>query len=138
MAIIDMYNESKQNNVVPIKNIASRQNLSIYYLEQLFSLLKKSNIVKSIKGPGGGYIFEIQPENLRLIDILKAVGENVEIAKCTLENKASCKEISQAKCNSHDLWANMTAYLRQYLQSTTIQDAANKNFFFKTYEINSH
>lgn len=131
MAIVDMYNESKKSKVVSIKNIAERQDLSVYYLEQLFSLLKKANIVKSLKGPGGGYIFETSPEDIKLSEILRAVGENVEIAKCTLENKASCKTISEIKCNSHDLWANMTSYLLVYLNSTTIGDVANKNFFFK-------
>jgi Rrf2 family iron-sulfur cluster assembly transcriptional regulator len=131
MAILDMHEEAKQTKIVSIKNMSERQGLSVYYLEQLFSMLKKAGIVKSTKGPGGGYEFAKPTSQIKLREVLEAVGENFQITKCALEEKPSCHKFSSSKCNSHELWNNMTSYLLTYLNSTTIEDIANKNFFFK-------
>jgi Rrf2 family iron-sulfur cluster assembly transcriptional regulator len=131
MAVISMYESAKHNKPIPIKCIAVEQGLSLPYMEQLFCSLGKAGIIKAVKGPGGGYIFAKNPEEITLNDLLDAVGENIEITKCGIEKVDFCKPNSEAYCNSHALWANLSAYILQYLTSTTIKDVVDKNFFFK-------
>lgn len=131
MAILDMYESCTDEKVVSIKSMAERQQLSIYYLEQLFSSLKNAGIVKSIKGPGGGYIFAKPTEQIFLSEILEAVGENIKITKCGIENKHSCHLDGKMKCNSHKLWYDLGEYILVYLKNTSLVDIANNNFFFK-------
>ena len=131
MAVISLASNLQNSKPVPIKTIAAEQGLSLYYLERIFAKLAKAGIVKSVKGPGGGYIFCKKPEEITLREILQAVGENVEITKCGIENLSSCSNAGFSKCNSHNLWANLSSYIQQYLRSTTLQDIKEKRFFFK-------
>lgn len=132
MAMLDMLQDSEQGGVVAVKEMAQRQNLSVYYLEQLFSLLKKHDIVKSIKGPGGGYSFNKSASDIFLSEILGAVGENIKITRCNKTDVHSCNEsIYQSKCNSHLLWVDLGNYLERYFTNTSLADVANKNFFYK-------
>lgn len=131
MAMLDMYSSYSESKIVSIKSMAARQSLSVYYLEQLFCLLKKEGIVKSIKGPGGGYIFEREPEKIFLSQILKAVGENIKITKCGTEDLNSCNNGENMKCNTHLLWVDLGEHINQYFTNTSLADISNKNFFFQ-------
>lgn len=130
MAMICMVEDFASSRVVSIKSMAKEQNLSVYYLEQLFSLLKKHGIVKSVKGPGGGYIFAKDPSQISLFEILKAVGENIIITRCG-EGDVSCNDSKSAKCNTHMLWIDFGNYIEHYFMSTSLLDAASRNLFFK-------
>lgn len=131
MAMLDMYSSYSENKIVSIKSMAERQSLSVYYLEQLFCLLKKEGIVKSVKGPGGGYIFEREPEKIFLNQILKAVGENIKITKCETEDLHACNKGENIKCNTHLLWVDLGEHINQYFANTSLADVSNKNFFFQ-------
>lgn len=130
MAMLDMMEESKKGKAIPIKVMAARQNLSVYYLEQLFSLLKKKGIVQSVKGPGGGYTLSKNPASLFLLEILNAVGENIKITKCSL-GKSCTNSSTFIKCNSHFLWKDLTRYLEKYFAVTSLLDIENSNFFYQ-------
>ena len=77
MALADL---AKFNSVNPVslRDISLRQNISLVFLEQIFAMLKKHNIVKSIRGSNGGYILNKQPVEIKLVDILNAVDEEVK------------------------------------------------------------
>ena len=82
-----------------LQKIAKRQNVSLSFLEQIFSELKKAAIVKSVKGPGGGYLLTSDPQDLYLIDVFKAVDESCRITSCN--GQISCTGRNHPKCSSH-------------------------------------
>lgn len=131
MAMLEMYQNSSEGKVISIKSMAEKQNLSVYYLEQLFSKLKKRGIVNSIKGPGGGYVFSKTPDQIILLDILKAVGEQTKTVKCDALKLGSCTGESElGKCNSHLLWLDFSLFVEEYFSKTTLEDVKKGDFFY--------
>lgn len=117
MAVIDMI-ENSGDKPVSLLSISERQNISLSYLEQIFSKLRKAKIVESFKGPGGGYILN-QNKNITIADIIKATGEQVKITRCG--NKKSCMH-GNAKCKTHNLWSGLEDAINSYFQSITVED----------------
>jgi Rrf2 family iron-sulfur cluster assembly transcriptional regulator len=107
---------------ITLYNISERQNISLSYLEQLFVKLRKSNIVKSFKGPGGGYVLGHDLAKIPISDIIKAVDEDMDARTC--RGDKNCKD--NGKCLTHDLWAGLTKELYNYLDKITLQDLLNK------------
>ncbi len=77
---------------VSIKNISERQHISEYYLEQLFSPLRKAKLIKSIRGAQGGYILNRHPEDITVADIMEVLEGPIEISSC-LEGEDSCSNM---------------------------------------------
>ena len=102
MALADIANFNKKYPV-PLRDISLRQNISLVYLEQIFSKLKKNNIVKSIRGTNGGYILSKDPEQIKLSTIFSAVEEKVKTVQCKKESKKGCNG-KLTKCITHYLW----------------------------------
>ena len=75
---------------VSLNEISLRQNISLSYLEQLFAKLKNVKLVKSIRGPSGGYILEKNPKDIKLSNIIFAVDEKVKTLNCNKESKKGC------------------------------------------------
>ena len=82
MSLVDMAINSAENKPISLSEISQRQNISIAFLEQIFSLLKKRQIVKSIRGPSGGYIFAKDPSFIKIYDVIDAIEEELKITKC--------------------------------------------------------
>jgi Rrf2 family iron-sulfur cluster assembly transcriptional regulator len=121
MAVIEL--SSNQANIpLPLSVIAKNQNISLFYLEQIFSKLKKSQIVSSIKGPGGGYILNQKPEQISIANVIKAIGEPIKMTRCTSEKKACSPINSKTKCKTHHLWQGLENKIYDYLNSITLQD----------------
>lgn len=112
------------NNAKPITlyNISERQNISLSYLEQLFVKLRKNQLVKSYKGPGGGYILSRDLNDIVVSEIIKAVDEDMDARTC--RGNRNCKDNS--KCLTHDLWAGLTDALYLYLDKITLKDLISK------------
>tara|TARA_B100000035_G_scaffold209855_1_gene179533 strand:+ start:73 stop:510 length:438 start_codon:yes stop_codon:yes gene_type:complete len=108
---------------ISLPEIAERQNISLSYLEQLFSRLKKNGLVKSIKGPGGGYKLSKDANDIVISDVINAVDENVETTACN--GKANCNNSSQ--CLSHNLWEDLGAEINNFLSDVTLQQVISKN-----------
>ena len=91
MALADL---AKFNSINPVslRDISLRQSISLVFLEQIFSKLKKNGIVKSIRGTNGGYILNKQPIEIKLADILNAVDEEVKTVQCKKESKKDVME----------------------------------------------
>ena len=89
MALADLAKFNSQNPV-SLRDISLRQGISLDFLEQIFSKLKKNNIVKSIRGVNGGYVLIDEPEQIRLSKIFSAVQEEIKTVQCKKESKKGC------------------------------------------------
>ncbi len=113
------------NQPISLREISLRQGISINYLEQLFLKLKKSNIVKSVRGKKGGYVLSKNANNINLSDVLLAVEENVKTIACEKHSKNGCNGKS-AKCITHNLWDELENHINNFFQRKTLGDLMNK------------
>ena len=120
MAMADLAN----NNVkkpISLTEISLRQGISLSFLEQLFLMLKKNNLVRSARGPHGGYILSRAPEEIKLLNIIHAVDEKVETVKCNKESKKGCNGKS-IKCITHNLWDDLETHINIFFEKNTLKD----------------
>ena len=126
MALADIANFDRQNPV-SLRDISLRQNISLVYLEQIFSNLKKNNIVKSIRGTNGGYILLNDPDQIKLSSIFSAVDEKVKTVKCNKESKKGCNG-KPTKCITHYLWDELEIYINDFFDKKNLGDLLKRNF----------
>ena len=115
-----------KNGPVSLRDISSRQNISILYLEQIFLKLKKNNLVQSIRGTKGGYKLSRNATEIKLSEIFSAVNENVKTVRCIKHLKKGCNGKS-IKCNTHKLWDELDCYINSFFEKKLLSDLANKN-----------
>ena len=125
MALADIANFDKQNPV-SLRDISLRQNISLVYLEQIFSKLKKNNIVKSIRGTNGGYILTRDPGQIKLSNIFSAVDEKVKTLQCKRESKRGCNGRS-TKCITHYLWDDLETHINDFFDKKNLGDLLKNN-----------
>jgi Rrf2 family iron-sulfur cluster assembly transcriptional regulator len=102
---------------VTLDIISQRQNISLSYLEQLFAKLRKASLVKSVRGPGGGYLLSPPAEDVTLTQIIEAVDENIDLRRCHgLKNCLRGRE-----CVSHHLWCEVSDQIRSFLSEKNLQ-----------------
>jgi len=124
MAMVDLANHS-HGNPVALADIAERQEISLSYLEQLFARLRKGGLVKSVRGPGGGYLLAFSAESTRISDIILAVDEPVRTTRCSLGSPSGCR-LNRSRCLTHDLWEELGNQIHLYLSSVTIADVCER------------
>jgi len=106
---------------IPAKAISQREDISILYLERILGRLRKFGLVDAIRGPGGGYILSKKPGEIRVIDILKAVGEPISpICYLDDQKKEGCPR--SGVCSARLLWEGLGEKIRQFLEETTLED----------------
>ena len=118
IAVIDIavnYN----NQPIKLSEIALRQDISLNYLEQIFMKLKSAKIVKSVKGPGGGYT--LVSTNFEVAKVVKAMADDFELAKCKIYKGIDCNK-QTIKCKTHQLWAGLQNQIELFFQSITLND----------------
>jgi Rrf2 family iron-sulfur cluster assembly transcriptional regulator len=125
MALADMASFNKQNPI-SLRDISLRQNISLVYLEQIFSKLKKNNIVKSIRGVNGGYVLTKDPEQIKLSNIFSAVDEKVKTLKCKRESKKGCNG-KLTKCITHNLWDDLEMHINDFFDKKNLGDILKNN-----------
>ena len=125
MALADLANFSDQNPV-PLRDISLRQGISLDYLEQIFSKLKKEDIVKSIRGKNGGYILAKEPARIKLSNIFSAVDEKVKTLLCKRESKKGCNNKS-TKCITHYLWDDLETHINDFFDKKNLGDILKNN-----------
>lgn len=103
---------------VSVAEVAERQAISSAYLEQLFSKLKRAGLLRSVRGPGGGYELGRAPEAVSVSHIIAAVGEGVDATRC--QGTADCQD--GATCLTHDLWTSLTERIDEFLSGVTLAD----------------
>lgn len=102
---------------ITLAMISERQAISLSYLEQIFAKLKKSGLVLSARGPGGGYRLSRSAEEISVGEIIAAVNEDLEPRRC--HGRANCQGGNQ--CLSHELWADLSDMIQQFLVSVSLQ-----------------
>jgi Rrf2 family iron-sulfur cluster assembly transcriptional regulator len=120
MAMADIAANQKLKPV-SLKDISLRQNISLSYLEQLFSKLKNGKLVKSVRGPFGGYILEKTPKDIKISNIIFAVDEEVKTLNCNRDSKKSCQGKS-VRCITHHLWVDLEQHINDFFDSTNLGD----------------
>ena len=125
MALADMASFDRQNPI-SLRDISLRQNISLVYLEQIFSRLKKNNIVKSIRGTNGGYILSKDPEQIKLLNIFSAVDEKVKTVQCKRESKKGCNG-KLTKCITHNLWDDLEMHINDFFEKKNLGDFLKNN-----------
>ena len=125
MALADLANFDKQNPV-SLRDISLRQNISLVYLEQIFSKLKKNDIVKSIRGTNGGYILTKDPEQTKLSNIFSAVDEKVKTVQCNRNSKKGCNG-KLTKCITHYLWDDLEIHINNFFDKKNLGDLLKNN-----------
>jgi Rrf2 family iron-sulfur cluster assembly transcriptional regulator len=120
MAILEIASHAS-NQPITLSEISVRQNIPVNYLEQIFASLRKANIVRSFKGPKGGYIINEQLTRLKITNIIDAVDENIEMTSCLGKSADGCMN-NNIKCNTHHLWLGLSKQIRSYFDSISIAD----------------
>ena len=105
---------------VSLADIAARQQISLSYLEQLFARLRRRGLVKSLRGPGGGYLLARAPEATNIADIVMAVDEPLRATRCSAKGKGCM--LKGERCLTHDLWEEMGRQIEGYLASVSLAD----------------
>lgn len=124
MAMVDLALNSK-GTPVSLADIADRQEISLSYLEQLFGKLRKGDLVKSVRGPGGGYLLSRECNNIRIADVIMSVDEPITATRCTPGNPNGCHE-NKSRCLTHDLWNELGNQIFLYLSSVSLEDVVEK------------
>ena len=120
MAMADLA-ANQNGKPVSLTDISLRQNISLSYLEQLFSKLKSEKLVKSIRGPSGGYLLEKNPKQIRISNIIFAVDEQVRTLNCKRESKKGCNG-KTVKCITHNLWDDLENHINDFFEKVSLGD----------------
>lgn len=124
MAMVDLA-RSGRDRPVALADIAERQEISLSYLEQLFAKLRRGGLVRSVRGPGGGYLIGREPDRLRISDIIVAVDEPIRATRCSPSSSAGCHS-DKSRCLTHDLWEELGTQIHLFLSSVTLEDVLNR------------
>lgn len=104
------------DQTITLAEIAARQSISVAYLEQLFSKLKRQGLVSSVRGANGGYRLARAAHDIAVLEIIEAVNESVDATRC--DHKGNCQD--GAMCLTHDLWQELSEHIEQYLAGITL------------------
>lgn len=111
---------------VALYNIAERQGLSVLYLEQVFSTLRKAGLVKSVKGAGGGYSLADTPANITVGAILRVLEGNISIVN-SLSQEDSDQQNALERCIRTTLWARIDDTISEIIDAVTLEDLAEES-----------
>jgi len=134
MAMADLA-KNDINKPINLTEISLRQGISISFLEQIFLKLKKNNLVKSSRGPSGGYSLKRSPEEIKLLSIIEAVDEKVKTLGCKKESKKGCNGKS-IKCITHNLWDDLEMLINNFFEKNTLKDIIYRTDKNKQKELN--
>ena len=124
MAMVDIAAHT-EGKPIALADVAERQEISLSYLEQLFSKLRHGGLVKSVRGPGGGYLLAHTAAETRIADIIIAVDEPIKATRCTPGSPAGCTS-NKSRCLTHDLWEELGNKIYLYLNSVSLADVVDK------------
>jgi Rrf2 family iron-sulfur cluster assembly transcriptional regulator len=116
-AMLDLALQDEQKPVT-LAGISERQGISLSYLEQLFSRLRRNGLVKSVRGPGGGYRVAKNPREISVSEIIAAVDELIDATQCG--GKENCHD--DRRCMTHDLWSSLNHKILEYLSGVSLAD----------------
>jgi Rrf2 family iron-sulfur cluster assembly transcriptional regulator len=120
-AMLDLSINARKGPVT-LSDISKRQGISLSYLEQLFSKLRKQDLVSSVRGPGGGYLLGRQDYEIVVAEIIDAVSESLDTTKC--QGKGDCQ--GGEMCLTHHLWEDLSAQIHKFLSNISLADLVSK------------
>lgn len=112
------------NGPITLAEVSTRQDISLSYLEQLFSKLRKANLVDSVRGPGGGYELQRAATQITIADVVLAVNEPLSATRCN--GKGGCQD--GELCLSHQLWAELSEQIYQFLSGISLEQVIKRRF----------
>ena len=123
MALVDL---ARFDNINPVslRDISLRQGISLDYLEQIFSKLRKKEIVHSVRGTQGGYVLNKKANEIKLTNIFDAVDEKVKTVQCKKDSKRGCNG-KATKCITHDLWDELETHINSFFENKSLNDLIN-------------
>jgi Rrf2 family iron-sulfur cluster assembly transcriptional regulator len=108
---------------VPLADISQRQCISLSYLEQLFSKLRKQGLVNSARGPGGGYQLSRDADAIHVASIITAIDEKISVTRC--EGRGDCMD--GEPCLTHTLWDDLSSQIYSFLEGITLGNLVERN-----------
>jgi len=121
-----------QDEPISIRELANEEQISPEFLEQIFFKLKKSGMILSTRGPGGGFRLSKPLNEITLHDILEAAGEGTEFIPCLKKDRASGKCPRMSICKAHIVWTDAMDTIKKYLGSITLEQMLNGKKQFPT------
>ena len=121
MAMVELA-QGEAGRPMTLAQLASSQEFTVPYLEQIFRKLKQSGLVASVRGPGGGYVLAKAADEIRISDIVLAADESLKMTRCYSAHKQSGCMSTGARCLTHDLWDGLERQIVGYLDSVTLAD----------------
>ncbi len=112
----------ESNGPVSLAEIATRQGISLSYLEQIFARLRKFELVSSTRGPGGGYTLSRNAAQISAADVICAVDEKMDITRC--RGRENCQ--AEQRCLTHDLWEDLSAQIQDFLSCIDLAQLVNR------------
>ncbi|MBL4747499.1 MAG: Rrf2 family transcriptional regulator [Magnetovibrio sp.] len=122
MAMVDLCNVTT-GKPIALSDVAQRQEISLSYLEQLFGKLRRAGLVKSVRGPGGGYLLSRAASEICISEVILAVDEPISTTRCT--KTEGCRS-DNARCLTHELWEALSEQIHLYLGSVSLDDVATR------------
>ncbi len=120
-AILDLAIHA-ESGPITLADVASRQHISLSYLEQLFARLRRESLVSSVRGPGGGYMLGRDAREISVAEVIAAVDENIDTTSC--RGSHDCHE--NQPCLTHDLWEDLSSRIYQHLSGISLHDLVKK------------
>ena len=115
-AMLDLAIHAENNTPISLADISKRQAISLSYLEQLFARLRRSGLVNSVRGPGGGYLLSDSPDNISIARVVDAVNESVDATRC--QRQGNCQ--NGAPCLTHHLWCQLSDTIHDFLNGISL------------------
>lgn len=135
MALVDLTTHS-QGRPVSLADISGRQEISLSYLEQLFAKLRRAGLVKSVRGPGGGYLLARTADDTRIADAILAVDEPMRATRCKPNTATGCHS-DKSRCLTHDLWEELSRQIHLFLSSVSLADVVERRVLGTAHKIDS-
>lgn len=112
-------NLEHQGSPISLREIAECEKISLTYLEQLFAKLRRGKLVRSVRGPGGGYVLALPAAQISLDQIIDSVEETLVLVSCMDDSgQCNCDDL----CLTHSVWAGLNTHIRQYFSSISVDD----------------
>lgn len=125
MAMVELVKSGSPEAPMTLAWLAGQQEITVPYLEQIFCKLRKGGLVRSVKGPGGGYVLQRPAVEICIADIIRAVEEPIKITRCENHKDSGCMS-KNAKCLTHELWEGLEMQIEHYLSAVTLQDVCER------------
>ena len=124
MAMVELAGHADEKPVA-LAELAQAQEITVPYLEQIFSKLKKHGLVRSVRGPGGGYMLAQSAADISIAEVIKAVDESMEMTRCKKHPDHGCMS-TRTRCLTHNLWDGLEQQIYGYLQGISLADVNEK------------